>query len=240
MIGGAELLSLWEAAGSRAAGREQRLLSAAGCADPGALPVGEATRRLLALRVRLAGTSLAGVARCPACGTACEVALDADALAGAAPVQSERAEAGQVEVALQGWRVTARPLTLDDLAAGAACPDADAAERLLAERAVVAVRPPAGTAATEPLPAPLRDAIDAALDALDPLADPRLALACAACGHGWELTFDAARFLADELEARARRLLGEVATLARAFGWSEHEILSLAPERRRLYLELAS
>ncbi|HUD55174.1 MAG TPA: hypothetical protein VMR02_08095 [Terracidiphilus sp.] len=41
-----------------------------------------------------------------------------------------------------------------------------------------------------------------------------------------------------QIEARARRLLYEVHTLAAAYGWSEREILSLSAPRRALYLEM--
>ena len=40
------------------------------------------------------------------------------------------------------------------------------------------------------------------------------------------------------VEAHARRLLGEVHRLARAYGWREHDVLALGAARRAAYLEL--
>lgn len=70
------------------------------------------------------------------------------------------------------------------------------------------------------------------------MADARVAGACAGCGNPWEVAFDAASFFAAELGVQARRSLSEVATLARAFGWSEAAILALPAARRRAYLDL--
>jgi hypothetical protein len=41
------------------------------------------------------------------------------------------------------------------------------------------------------------------------------------------------------MDARARALLAEVHSLARAYGWTEPEILALSPQRRAAYLEMA-
>jgi hypothetical protein len=35
----------------------------------------------------------------------------------------------------------------------------------------------------------------------------------------------------------AQRLMRQVVELARAFGWTEGQVLALSPERRRFYLE---
>jgi hypothetical protein len=82
------------------------------------------------------------------------------------------------------------------------------------------------------------DDIGRALALADPHAEIRLPLQCPACGHGWEETLDIASFTWEEIEARARRLLFDVHTLASAYGWTEAEILSLGASRRARYLEL--
>jgi hypothetical protein len=73
----------------------------------------------------------------------------------------------------------------------------------------------------------------------DPLAETRLALRCPACEDEWEETLDMATFLWREIEARARRVLKEIHTLATAYGWAEADILSMSERRRALYLEMA-
>lgn len=77
---------------------------------------------------------------------------------------------------------------------------------------------------------------EAALEAADPGMDLRFSLACAECGATMERPFDAVAFFWREIEALERRLVAEVAALARAYGWSEAEILSMTPRRRALYL----
>jgi hypothetical protein len=72
----------------------------------------------------------------------------------------------------------------------------------------------------------------------DPQADVRLALDCPACGHNFLAAFDVAAYLWSEVNAWAYRLLGEVHSLASAYGWREEDILAMSPWRRRVYLEM--
>ena len=72
----------------------------------------------------------------------------------------------------------------------------------------------------------------------DPMAETRVALTCPACDHAWNDSIDVASFIWAELEARARRLLWEVHSLASAYGWSESETLALSAARRAMYLEM--
>jgi hypothetical protein len=62
---------------------------------------------------------------------------------------------------------------------------------------------------------------------------------CPTCGHGWSAAFDIADFFWRELKGRAKRLLDEVQELAVHYGWSEAEVLTMSPVRRRHYLERA-
>jgi hypothetical protein len=73
----------------------------------------------------------------------------------------------------------------------------------------------------------------------DPLAEARVRLTCPDCGHEWDDTLDLALFIWAEVEARAKRLLLDVHQLARAYGWTEGEILALSERRRRFYLDMA-
>jgi hypothetical protein len=60
---------------------------------------------------------------------------------------------------------------------------------------------------------------------------------CPRCGVGTTEPFDVTSFLFSELADWARQLLFDVHDLARAYGWTEAEILALPPRRRELYLE---
>jgi hypothetical protein len=53
-------------------------------------------------------------------------------------------------------------------------------------------------------------------------------------------TLDPPSFLWREVEARAACLLDEIDRLARAYGWSERDILGLGDARRAAYLDRIS
>ena len=74
----------------------------------------------------------------------------------------------------------------------------------------------------------------------DPQADLEIDLACPACDHCWQASFDIESFFWSELSAWAKRLLGDVHILASAYGWRETDILNLPPQRRRVYLDLVN
>ena len=72
----------------------------------------------------------------------------------------------------------------------------------------------------------------------DPQAEVLLDLDCPACNHRWQILFDIASFFYAEVSAYAKRLLREVHTLARRYGWREADILSMSTARRQFYIEL--
>jgi len=76
------------------------------------------------------------------------------------------------------------------------------------------------------------------MDRLDPAADINLTLICEKCGHQWLTGLDIGSLLWDEIDLRARSLLSEIHHLARAYGWTEPEILTLSPQRRAAYLDM--
>jgi hypothetical protein len=117
-----------------------------------------------------------------------------------------------------------RALTLADLLAAADEPDP---ARALAERCL-----PAGYAS-------LTEA-SATLALADPDAEVLLDLACPGCGHGWAAPLDVASYLWAELDRLAGDVVREVDLLARCYGWSERDVLTMSPVRRRRYVELAS
>lgn len=188
------------------------------------VPIGERDRALLALRSTLFGASLGSVVDCPACGTRLEFVIDADELRGAP---------GPGEVEIGGIRV--RPPSSRDLAASLLEPDDASAERCLARRCLVAAPHDNAT-----LDASELSDVQLALAAADATSDIELGLACEECGHRWNEPFDIVGYLWQEIESRAQGLLREVDALARAYGWSEREILSLTDARRRGYLALVS
>jgi hypothetical protein len=186
------------------------------------LPLGEANVALLRMRRASFGPRLAGLVDCERCGGRLELGLDADAVLAALDTRGMAAAPGAIAT---GWRA----LSLRDLAAVAGESDADTAARALAARCM-----PAGA---EP---PDVEEVERRLDGLDPAADIALEVTCDACGHAWHASLDIGAFLWTEVAARAATVLADVHRLASAYGWSEHEILALGPQRRAAYVELCA
>jgi hypothetical protein len=192
-------------------------------ADPDGLadrPLGARNTALLRLRRRLFGDALKSCVDCPRCGERLEFDVSAQAL-----LAQERL-ASQSQIALQGR--TLRLPTTRDLASIAGEADATQATHKLLERLIDAAP---GEFAVSP------EDVTCALEAADPHLDISMALSCPACAHQWNAAFDVPTFVWEEIDVRARRLLDEVHALARAYGWSEAQILELTETRRTAYVE---
>jgi hypothetical protein len=72
----------------------------------------------------------------------------------------------------------------------------------------------------------------------DPQANININLNCPSCSHQWNAVFDIVSFFWAEISSWAKRMLHEVYLLARAFGWSEKDILIMSPYRRQLYIQM--
>ena len=239
------ILDTWVAGHRQPAARRLAMLAAAYPDLPGRrlaeLPVGYANLLLLRDRQARFGATVEGDAQCPGCRQRLEVSVDLSGLlAGDPEPAGDREVEGEVEGEVRVGELVARfrlP-SAGDLVTVADCPDPAEASRLLLRRCVrEACR---GTEPVDPdrLPAELVAALDAELARRDPLADLRLSINCAGCRHSFELVLDPAALYWAELAERARRLLFEVHRLARAYGWTESEILGIHPVRRAAYLEL--
>jgi hypothetical protein len=188
-------------------------------------PLGERNRALLGLRQALFGDRMSARVDCPACSEPLEFELSASGLLVDGSTGTERVE-------LDGERF--RLPTTRDLGAIAHHRNPDDALRSLVGLLVES------TPASERTPdAAWLARLETALEAADPQADVSLNLTCSACAAACVVPFDIAGYLWTEVAARAQRLLDEVHCLARAYGWTEREILSLTEERRAAYLDRA-
>jgi hypothetical protein len=215
-----------------AAARAMRLARAAGVSgEPADLPLGERDRLILRLHDNLFGRAVTAQDTCPHCGEAAEIALTVDAL-DAVPAAPD----GTVRVEADGYRVTCRLLTGRDLLAAVA--SGGEGRRALLAAAVVAADRDGAPVAPGALPAPVIAVVAAALAEADPFAELSLQLVCAACGRGWDALLDLGHFVWCELRDWGQQLLRDVHVLAHAYGWSEDDVLALAPSRRAAYLRL--
>jgi len=239
-LSSADVLETWERGSALVpAGRMLELLRLASPGEaPDALaelPLGECNRRLLAVHGAAFGPRLEAVTACPGCGERLELELPAAALA-AAGADGAPAE---VRVEAEGHQVACRPLVAADLVAAAAYADVASARGALVRRCVRAATRGGDGVPAEALPEVVVEAVGRALLESDPGAELLLELVCPACEKRWEAPLEPAEFVWAELRAGAERLLWEVHSLARAYGWTEPQVLALSAPRRRAYLELA-
>lgn len=199
------------------------------------LSIGERDACLLALREQTFGAQMPSVVGCPACQETLEFTLDVADVRQAAP---ENPRAPEQWVQHNGYTVCFRLPTSLDLAAVAGCADAEQARHLLIQRCVMQGNHGEQVVPTAALPPRVLTALAEAMATADPQAEVQLNLTCPACGHGWQCLFDIVTFFWAEVQTQAQRLLREVHTLARVYGWREADILSLSPTRRQFYLEM--
>ena len=224
-LANSEILDLWE----RGSGLHplDRALLALAATEPGepysALadwPLGSRNAALARLRRECFGSALTGWVACPQCGERLEFSFDAGTLL-------ENGSEAAAQLTVDGRSL--RPVTSRDLASVAAEID----ERAAAHKLLRLCCAEESEFTDEEL-----EALSQRLASIDPVAETLLDFACAACGHRWQEPLDIAAWFWAEIEARARRLLYDVHTLAVAYGWTEREILSLSEPRRALYLEM--
>lgn len=145
----------------------------------------------------------------------------------AQPSPTAQVELGERSIAL-------RAPTVDDLREIAVLPDEHSAAMALLARCA------SGVDTLDALDECDVAELSAQLDGLDPGAVLGFALNCPACGHAWSAAIDVGCALWSELQRAAERALIEIDALARAYGWTERDVLSLSPVRRAAYLQLAS
>ncbi len=198
---------------------------------------------LFAVRDRSLGPDLRGRTECPVCNSRLEFTLpirDVYTPEGEAPPPLEGT------LAHDGWSVRYRLLTAGDLVAATAGNRRDVASVRfeLLRRAILEAslegEPVPAHEVLDRMPEALVEALGERMMADDPQAEVELRLTCARCGHGWSSYLDICHFFWTETAAQSERLLGEVHTLARAYGWPQSEILAMSPARRQAYLERLS
>ena len=186
------------------------------------MTIGEVDALTLHLRANLFGQEIVAVTACPSCRTDAELSFRVKDVVLAPNVVRE------VTVPYGRHVLKVRPLNAKDLEAGAATVDVRETlfQRSLVESVEVEV--------TEEL----LSVVGKALAQADPQSNIELALNCPSCHTRTLRHFDPWAFFWNELESWALRTLSQVDLLARSYGWTETEILSLSSRRRTHYLKL--
>lgn len=229
--GEVELLALWERGLARHPIDRALLLCAWARPDlpPSRfpdLPLGVINRALLRLRETCFGSRICAYVDCEHCGERMEITLDTrQLLAGV----NEKDIIAEFEISNHRFRV---PCSRDLATITSERDSKEAAVKLL-ERCCLSH--PDNTDAGF---ANILAEAETIMANLDPDADINLALTCEDCGESWLADFNIGTLLWDEIDVHARSLFAEVHSLARAYGWTESEILALSPQRRSTYLDM--
>jgi len=235
----ATLLQAWESGAAAAPlDRSPSLLHSLGAVAAGVrtdeLTIGQCDARLFELRRVMFGEILEVVATCPACQTEVELSV---ALGELQPPVRE-GPVPPLTVQANGYTLLCRiPCNKDLRALGGR--GGEVTLRDLLERCALEVSSPGGAPAVlSELPEAAADAAVEALAESDPGAQTALCIRCP-CGSEWVDELDIRTVVWSDLTEWVGRTLTEVHQLARAYGWSEAEILGMSRWRRRWYLEAA-
>lgn len=230
-----DLLLLWENAAAGSPVEKALLMLAFFYPDMEAgalaqLSIGRRDARLLQARAALFGPTLANTAVCPHCGQKTEWEM---------PLETLRLQADEgpteIELSHQNRMYRFSLPNSADLLQVARVKDVQWQVRALVQRCLVQAEPPAEEQDFSP---ELVEAFSAAVGQHDPQADITFNLQCPECEQEWEAVFDIVQYLWTEIHEAALRVLQDVYVLARSFGWSENDILSMSRRRRNLYLQM--
>jgi hypothetical protein len=188
--------------------------------------LGLSNQRSLALHRALCGGRIEARVTCPHCAAENEAELPvADLLALPPPPEAVTVETdgGPTRFGLP------RMAELAALASAGARGAVEMAGRLALDRPLTGELSPAQM-----------ESLAAAWEAADPVGVIALGLDCFSCGRQMTATVDPAVFVARDFDRLADRLMKEVDVIARAYGWSETDILALPAVRRRRYVAFAA
>ncbi|MBD2253361.1 phage baseplate protein [Nostoc parmelioides] len=204
------------------------------------LSVGQRDRRLLLLRQMTMGSQLHSVTTCPNCGDRLEFALNiSDIYININEInESLSSQYENKTVQIAGVECQFRLPNSHDLAILTASQTIEEAYRSLIERCVLQISQAGTPVSWEALPPEMIEQLAQHISDCDPQAEVLLDLDCPNCQHRCQAIFDIVAFFWAELDALAKRLLQEVHTLAKAYGWDEAKILSMTATRRQFYLDM--
>lgn len=188
--------------------------------------VGSRDSVLSAALRRLAGGIVQACTRCRGCGERLDVPLDLTAL----PTAPWRTPGETLYAEVAGHRVPFRLPNSRDLRLLRG-DDVPAGRSLLLSRCVQTVD---GDVSED-----VAAAVEKAMEQAAPSGSVTVLIRCPACTTATPSALDVAALLWAEVESRAMALLHDVHVLARAYGWTEPDVLALSPARRAAYLELA-
>lgn len=197
------------------------------------MSVGLRDRQLLLLREEIFETNMTAITSCPICSELLETNFKTSDIYIAPDVDQPETLSAQ----LQDYFVEFRLPNSQDLSAISDLQDIESAKKILINRCIARICQGEIEKTRDELPDDVLNSVLRLMDEADPFADIHFNLICPVCNYEWPEKFDILSFFWSEIESWANRTLDEIHLLARAYGWSESEILSIGARRRQLYLE---
>jgi hypothetical protein len=246
-LSAAELLGTWEQGQKQTFPQRALLLLTAGCPDIplrllAQLSIGQRDGYLLTLQELTFGQQLTCLVKCPECQDQLEFTLRTKEIrVGDNEFHEGKPKPIEIQsVSLADYDLEFRlPNSLDLIDLTNSEAGTFARQRLL-ERCLLKINHAEEHVPFDQLPPKVISAVIERMAQVDSQSEVHLALVCPTCAHQWLATFDIVSFLWSEVSMLAQRLLYEVHILAKAYGWSEADILALSPLRRQCYLGLAA
>ena len=238
-----EILQIWEAGQNRPLWFRGMLILAQAFPERSKsqlanMTIGQRNYNLLKLRQRMVGSTIDSLVHCRKCRTPMEFQMNVEGIFDLVPCEREDQEFSEVirEVTLRF-----RALTSRDLAAIGETRTPETARTLLVHRCIIQASREGNSLDSASIPEEIIEELgDKMAETYDPHVEIRFVLECPACKHTWSAMFDIVSFFWAEISTQAQRLLQEIHLLARAYGWSETEIMAMNAARKNYYLELVS
>jgi hypothetical protein len=199
------------------------------------LTAGDRERILFATSARLLGPRLDLVTSCPACRNLIEIPVRFEDVIALRPAPMPDRIA--LEARDGRWIARCRPPTGADLER-AVRGGPNAPRMLIVDCLIELIDPVGNRVAPAALPVECENHVAKALAELDPAAECRMDIECPSCANPINAFLSGYIILQTAL-GDMRRVYDDVFRMARAYHWSEAEILSLPLRRRRHYLAVA-
>lgn len=200
------------------------------------LSIGERDARLLQLREWMFGSRLINIAHCPKCSELIEWEMNTTDLRLQLPKPDTSPGIFQLEA--EDYHIQFRLPNSEDLLKSSHSNVYQSNPQKVLFDCILEVKAGQKDCSAEELPTKVIETLNRQMANEDPQANITMALNCPACTHQWESLFDIVSYLWIEIDNWAKHLLQEVYVLARNFGWSERDIISMSAKRRQLYLEM--
>jgi len=233
------MLNVWEQGLNQPLLQRSLILLVAACPEMKTdaltkLSIGQRDKRLLQLREQLFGQQLVNTAVCLKCSERIEWENRITDII--ITPSGDGSQPNEFDLDEDGYHIHFRLPNSLDIAAAMNTSNIDNAQKNLLTRCIIKAESGGKDKTVDQLPDHVIDAIGKRIETLDPQAEIRIKLHCPSCSHSWDVLFDITHFLWTELNDWAERTLQMVHKLAKGYGWTEQEILSLSPIRRELYL----